>query len=37
MIIEDVAVMAGFGMASWVTGYLFGWTILYIRKFFEQV
>lgn len=37
MILEDVAVMVGFGVGAWTTGYMFGFTILYIRKFFEQV
>lgn len=37
MIIEDVAVMVGFGVGVWTTGYMFGFTIQYIRKFFEQV
>ena len=37
VIIEDVAVMVGFGIGAWTTGYMFGFTIQYIRKFFEQV
>jgi hypothetical protein len=37
VILEDVAVMMGFGIGAWTTGYMFGFTILYMRKFFEQV